>query len=277
MCRRCVVCGTYVASNSSVPYHYPKNKHEALIWKRSMGATDTCVNTIQKQCCVCIKHIPQFVELAQKQAALMMGKCQCAKDSNSRQSLSVLLLPGATLMPNCANAPETNGAPTDDLDGEEIVVNEFNVSDRGAIFPDLDETEVTVLRTPAENEENRKQRQDNAKEQCGDAANTSDCTDVLLLSRSRSDEQCDCDKEGQEDAAADTALCTEFNSNMERQPQQLPGCECERRVRYELGEVIKRQQERIYELEYQLCRQSDWQFTMHQKLNELYTEFGRME
>ncbi|XP_060650144.1 uncharacterized protein LOC132787232 [Drosophila nasuta] len=294
MCRRCVVCGKYVACNSADPYHYPKNKREALIWQRSMGANEICVETIQKQCCVCIKHIPQFVELAQKQAALITAKCEAqaiaAKQTKSRQSLNVLLLPGATLMPNCANAStieeKTNGTLEDQkssncfLDEDEIVVSEFNVSDRGTTFPDLDETEVTVLRTPVDNDEQLKQLPDD-NEQCGDtcgACTASDCTDVLLLSRSHSGETpCHCNEESPESAGAEMSLCPQMHLDMEHKLQTIPACECERKVRHELGEIIKRQQNRINELEYELCRQSDWQFTMYKKLNELYDVFGRLE
>ncbi|KAH8312649.1 hypothetical protein KR044_011983, partial [Drosophila immigrans] len=285
MCRRCVVCGKFVSCNHSMPYHYPKNRREAMIWQRSMGATETCADTIQKQCCVCIKHIPQFVELAQKQAALMAAKCEAeakaAKQRESRQSLNVLLLPGATLLPSCANAsekvPNDRNDETEDnlLDEDQIVVNEFKVADRGATFPDFDETEVTVVRTPAEHDEQQKPLPGD-NEQCGDTCNA-DCTDVLLLSRSRDGESpCQCAKESQGEAAEMT-LCPQMNCDMEQRLQQLPGCECERKVRFELGQIIQRQQNRIYELEYELCRQNDWRFAMYKKLNELYAEFGSLD
>ncbi|KAL7728570.1 hypothetical protein ACLKA6_012570 [Drosophila palustris] len=280
MCRRCVVCGKYAAeNNSSEPFHYPKNKREALIWQRSMGAFETCVDTIQEECCVCIRHIPQFVELAQKQAALMKAK---SAEQMERPSLSVLLLPGATLPPYCGRSEKTKDEDSKDqkedtLD-EDIIVKEFNVKDCGASFLDIDETEVTVLRTPVQNDEELKSNAD--IEQCGDSGNMTDCTDVLVLSRSQNNSvdtrtSCQCDL-----CAKKCPLASNYPSNPEINydfNQPSVGCECDRKARHELGEIIQRQQKRICELEFQLCRQSDWHFSMQQKLTELYSEFGRLE
>lgn len=284
MCRRCVVCGKYAADNDSEFYHYPKNKREALIWQRSMGAVETCVDTIQDQCCVCIKHIPQFVELAQKQAALMTAKSPDSSLMN-RPSLNVLLLPGATLPPYCGKSEETKNKEYKDQEDEkldeDIVVKEFNTNDCGANFPDIDETEVTVLRTPVQNDEELKNLQNNkAKgEQCGDSGNMADCTDVLLLSRSQKNSDvtrpsCECELCPQICPSANSCPHLEINYDLDELPG---GCECERKTRHELGEIIKQQQNRICELESQLCRQSDWHYSMQQKLNELYLEFDRLE
>ncbi|XP_034488865.1 uncharacterized protein LOC117792728 [Drosophila innubila] len=284
MCRRCVVCGKYAADNDCEFYHYPKNKREALIWQRSMGAFETCVDTIQEQCCVCIKHIPQFVELAQKQAALMTAK---SADQMNRPSLSVLLLPGATLPPYCGKSEETKSKESkdqeDDKLDEDIIVKEFRVKDCGANFPDIDETEVTVLRTPVQNDEElMKNMQSNKEsgEQCGDSGNMTDCTDVLLLSRSQKNFEdartsCQCDLSPKICPSANSCPShPEINYDFD---QPRVGCECERKIRNEMNEIIKHQQKRICELEYQLCRQNDWHFSMQQKLNELYSEFGRLE
>lgn len=206
-------------------------------------------------------------------------------DEMNRPSLNVLLLPGATLPPYCgksdkSGAKDSQGQAKEKLD-EDIIVKEFILKDCGANFPDIDETEVTVLRTPVQNDEELKslEKKKGDIEQCGDSENMTDCTDVLLLSRSQNysaDTSCQCE--------LCSKLCPPMSSSYPSSPetnyafsQPLVGCECERKARHELGEIIQRQQNRIYELEFQLCRQSDWHYSMQQKLNELYSEFGLLE
>lgn len=287
MSRRCVVCGIETAEDViDRVCHYPKNIKEARIWQQSMAAFGTSVESILKCCCVCIEHIPQFVERTQKQAALIKEKygkevhgTLAASPSPSRPSLHVLLLPGATLPPYCGKSiGAENGedqVKKDDALDEEIYVRESSYKDCGARFPDIDETQVTVLRTPTHNEEEL-QKLEKSNEECGDIGTLRNCTDVLLLGRSQNHptDKCPC--------KCEQCSKTKFA------PAELPGCpeplilpnqspcsaECESKMRQELSAIIKQQQQRIYELENMIARQDDWYMGLQQKIADLYSNFG---
>ncbi|XP_064545147.1 uncharacterized protein LOC135433114 [Drosophila montana] len=277
MSRRCVVCGMEIAEDViDHECHYPKNIKEARIWQQSMAAFETSVESILKCCCVCIEHIPQFVERTQKQAALIKDKY--GKEIHetltpgpcpSRPSLHVLLLPGATLPPYCGTCIDPENGEDQAEEDEEIYVRESCYKDCGASFPDIDETQVTVLRTPMHNDEELKKLEKSNKE-CGDIGTLRNCTDVLLLGRSQNHptDKCPC--------KCEQCSKTKFA------PVELPGCpdqspcsaECGSQMRQELSAIIKQQQERIYELENLISRQDDWYMSLQQKISDLYSDFG---
>ncbi|EDV92595.1 uncharacterized protein LOC6563657 [Drosophila grimshawi] len=284
MSRRCVVCGKESAENAPDGAHYhPRNKKEALIWQRSMGATDTSVEDIQKCCCVCIEHIPQFVVRAQEQASLNKDISKSEKNSHEAKSsknavhkfeirgpsLNVLLLPGAvTLPPHCekfnGKTSENDENQEDVCLDEEIYVKESSYANCCAILADMDETEVTVLQTPTHNDDDLRQEH-NAE--YGD----NNCTDVLVLGQRSSDkcpyrcEQC-----------SKMAYSPNDSAHI---PYNLPplGDENGTKIHKELSDVILRQQQRIYELEVLVGRQNNWQLSLQQKINELNAEFGRVD
>ncbi|KAH8420754.1 hypothetical protein KR222_004208, partial [Zaprionus bogoriensis] len=279
MCRRCVVCGKEATGKA---HHYPRNKNEALIWQRSMGAFDTSVETIQAYCCVCIKHIPKFVELVKQQAAE-----KAARDKLSRPSLNVLVLPGATLPPYCGNPKEieTKTNQDENLDAD-IIVRESNIKDSGASFPDIDEAELTVLHTPLTTADEDAPKSDKEEtEQCGDGGNQGTCTEVLLLGRSQDHPTdkcpCQCDQCTTAQGPPSEANCEQGQANGQGQALysasvSVSNCSCCCTDCRELCELIKRQQCRICQLEAQVSRQTKWHQSMQQKINELCEDFGSM-
>lgn len=261
MSRSCVVCGKKCSSKA---HHYPRNKSEALIWQRSMGAFDIPVDTIQAHCCVCIKHIPKFVELVKQQAAKTAGQ-----EKLSRSPLNVLVLPGATVSSCCSNSHilknETNIEENLDAD---IIVRESCIKDPVVTFPNMDKTEVTVCPTSTQNEE-KPQGNKNETEQCGDIGKQTDCTDVLLLGRSQNHSTIECSEKCKQ---CSQGICVP-GSAIPQIPEQ---CFYECKARDELCEIIKQQQDRIYQLEFQVSRQNEWHSTIQHKVCELYTHFDRV-
>ncbi|EDW15165.1 uncharacterized protein Dmoj_GI24666 [Drosophila mojavensis] len=259
MNRRCVVCGKEFANDAvDSAYHYPKNEKEAQIWQKSMGAFGTAVESIEKFCCVCIEHIPQFVERTQKEASLIKEQYKEDKwitPQLSRPSLQVLLLSGATLSP-CFDISKSgcNGQQEDGLD-EEIFVSESSYKDCGLPLPDIEVPEATVLSMHNEN-----MAKNNL--QC-DATNClCNCTDVLLLGRSQK-HPCKCEASPQKPQTENVMECS--------------GVECQCQMRLQMGGIIKQQQQRIVELESMICRQNEWYIALQQKMNELYADFGLIE
>lgn len=259
MNRRCIVCGKEFASDAvDSAYHYPKNEKEAQIWQKSMGAIGTAVESIEKSCCVCIEHIPQFVERTQKEASLIKEQYKGDKlitPQLNRPSLQVLLLSGATLSSCCDTSKSgTNGQQDDGLD-EEIFVSESSYKDCGLPLPDTEVTEATVLSMHNEN-----MAKNNL--QCGDIGCLCNCTDVLLLGRSQK-HPCKCEAFPQKPQTENVMECS--------------GVECECQMRLQMGGIIKQQQQRISELESMICRQNEWYITLQQKMNELYADFGLID
>ncbi|XP_017848801.1 uncharacterized protein LOC108604050 [Drosophila busckii] len=277
MSRRCVVCGNETVENPCPQvYHYPKTTKEAQIWQRSMGAFETNVECIKKYCCVCIDHIPQFVEMAKEQAALIEAKCKRAKEIS--RSVSVLLLPGAVMRPD---GVEKRAQQEDDcLDGE-IIILKSSLADAASSAAAIDLPEVTLLRTPVDNNEDSKNKNDknNVKKnemQCGDIGDN--CTDVLLLG---------CSKQPPPECPCKCKQCPKSNNPPQEsnycQPQSTDnsevtcGCSHERQIRQELGEIIRQQQCRICELECMLARQQDFHLTLQKKISNLYSLHGMKE
>ncbi|XP_017052016.1 uncharacterized protein LOC108095422 [Drosophila ficusphila] len=193
--RVCVICGEEPPlkdQQGNEAYAYPKTTEEARIWQASMAAKNCCLESIQKQCCVCVEHIPDFVKrakkigrrlknferekdqpLKEKATAEAAVGCQCPDKGEpglERPSVNVLLLNGASLPTYCGQ-----GQPCADLGSQpgkegnsevkktkrlnpkesdtEIFVQESEFKDTGGTFPDIDGTEVTRLRTPMQEEE----------------------------------------------------------------------------------------------------------------------------
>ncbi|XP_030376095.1 uncharacterized protein LOC115625244 [Scaptodrosophila lebanonensis] len=304
MRRRCVICGIEPPSDAcgKRTFHYPKTKKEARIWQRSLNAHNIPVDAIQKYCCVCIEHIPQFVQETQNQAAKFKCctgqtqnkngdlECCCERGPSaelpegfSKPAVNVLLMTGASLPSYCGKSCHSDekkkskvaiaGSETD------ICVLESNFSDGGAKFPDIDTTEFTVLRTPTQDDVAKKQEEEAAKDEC-----LRDCTDVLLLGRGRhpTDEcPCNCDhclKPQQEEAenCCKSVCCPPLPQPPPRQDHPPCGCECEQQVRYELNQIIEDQQARIRQLEDILNRQTTMHQTLQCKIDDLYSEFNRM-
>lgn len=235
MSRCCVVCGKRTLGKVQ---HYPRNKNEALIWQRSMGAFDLSVDTIQSHCCVCIKHIPKFLKLVKQHAAKRM-----AQDKLRRPSLNVLVLPGAkrSLFKQIENQKHIE----EQLDAD-IIVQESCIIDPGITFPDIGETEAA-------------QDGNRDTEQCGNIGNQPDSTDVLLLGRSQNyPGKCEqCVQNGASQSKSDDP--------------QIPWEQCNERD--QLREIIKQQQHRIYQLESQVSRQGEWHSAIQHKMSELYADF----
>lgn len=237
MSRCCVVCGKKTLGKVQ---HYPRNKNEALIWQRSMGAFDLSVDSIQSHCCVCIKHIPKFLKLVKQHAARRM-----APDKLRRPSLNVLVLPGARQKPY--KETENQKYIEEQLDSD-IIVQESCIIDSGVTFPDLGGNEAT-------------QDGNQDTEQCGDVGYQPDSTDVLLLGRNQNYpckcEQCVHHGTSQPDPDDPQTSCEQCN-------------ECDH-----LREIIKQQQHRIQELESQVSRQGEWHSAIQHKVIELYADFEK--
>lgn len=313
-------------------FAYPKTEEEARIWQASMAAKSCCLESIQNQCCVCVQHIPDFVKRARKIGRRQRNLerenelrreeraeeeaatgCQCPDDGEpgpERPSVNVLLLNGASLPTYCGKGQscvELRPLPSEDGDSElkitkrlnptdsdtEIFVQESEFKDTGGTFPDIDGTEVTVLRTPMQEEEqlqrHQHELQEAEQEQDPSVRRHRDsclpgCTDVLLLGRGHhpTDEcpcQCDqCSKPSglaKDEPCCQPECCPEEHKEYFTQPPC--GCECEQQVRRELTKVIKTQGKRIRELEDMLCRQNSVRTCLQRKLDELYCEFGRLD
>lgn len=263
MSRSCLVCGK---KTSCKAHHYPRNKSEALIWQRSIGAFDIPVDRIQAQCCVCIKHIPKFVEIVKQQAANKAGQ-----DKLHRTPLNVLVLPGAPLPSCCGNSQvfENLGNIDENLDSD-IVVRESYIKDAGITCPNIDKTEVPVCLKPIQVEEKPLDNK-NETEQCGNVENQTDCMDVLLLGRSQ--------YHSTNEYPEKSKQCNQGTSEPEPGNPQIPykQCDYEGKARDELCEIIKQQQDRILQLEYQMSRQNEWHSTIQHKVGELYADFERVD
>ncbi|TDG45704.1 hypothetical protein AWZ03_007842 [Drosophila navojoa] len=256
MNRRCVTCGKEFANDAvDSTYHYPKNEKEAQIWQKSMGTFDTAVESIEKCCCVCIEHIPQFVERTQKEASLIKEQY---KGDNwimpkiKRPSLQVLLLSGASLSPCFGISKSGSNEQQDDGLDEEIFVSESSYKDCGIPLPDIEATEATVLPMHNENMANNNLR-------CGDIDCLCNCTDVLLLGRSQN-HPCKCEASPQK---------PQTENFMEGSDVE---CQCQ--MHLQMGGIIEQQQQRIFELESMICRQNEWYIALQQKMYELYADFG---
>ncbi|KAH8301165.1 hypothetical protein KR018_004628, partial [Drosophila ironensis] len=332
MPRRCVICGVEPPEKDArgkEAYAFPKDADEAAIWQASMGAKGCCVESIQAQCCVCVPHIPEFVKRAKRIGRRLRNLerekerkrneglgpgCQCP-DGNEpgmdRPSVNVLLLNGASLPTYCGKGQsviDLHQSPDEDGDSEtrlkvvtpkesdtEIFVQESGFVDTGGTFPDIDGTELTVLPTPTQEDEQletlQKELQHEAAESKEDSTNRvrrnvcmPGCTDVLLLGRGRhSTDECPCkceqcsrpDKQPEEGKSCCNPPCC-ANSEPAYFTQPPCGCECERQVRRELGRVIKTQSQRIKELEEILCKQTNLRTNLQRRLDQLYCEFGRL-
>nr|XP_017006087.2 uncharacterized protein LOC108063483 [Drosophila takahashii] len=328
--RKCVICGEEPPAKDAKgnePYAYPKTEEEARIWQASMAAQNCCVESIQNQCCVCVEHIPDFVKRAKKIGKRLRNierekeqlraereeeaaGCQCPDDGEpgpERASVNVLLLNGASLPTYCGKGQSCvnlRPLPSEEGDSElritkrlnntdsdtEIFVQESEFKDTGGTFPDIDGTEVTVLRTPMQEEEQLQQLQEEAEqEQDPSVRRRRDsclpgCTDVLLLGRGpHPTDECPCQCEQcskpsgppKEEPCCQPECCPETHQEYFTQPPC--GCECEQQVRRELTKVIKTQGKRIRELEETLCRQNNLRNCLQRKLDELYCEFGRLD
>ncbi|XP_017080046.1 uncharacterized protein LOC108113846 [Drosophila eugracilis] len=311
---------------------YPKTEEEARIWQASMAATNCCLESIQNQCCVCVEHIPDFVKRAKKigrklrnlerdkqrqreektEADAPRG-CQCPDEGEpgpDRPSVNVLLLNGASLPTYCGKGQSCvnlKQLPSADGDSElkitkrlesndsdtEIFVQESEFKDTGGTFPDIDGTEVTVLRTPTQEEEQLKeiqkdmqdaeQEQDPSVRRCRNSC-LPGCTDVLLLGRGHhpTDEcPCKCEQCTKPSGSPTDEPCCQPeccpDNHQEYFTQPPCGCECEQQVRRELTKVIKTQRKKIQELEGMLCRQNNLRNCLQRKLDDLYCEFGRLD
>uniref|UniRef100_A0A6P4FGQ3 Uncharacterized protein LOC108051013 n=1 Tax=Drosophila rhopaloa TaxID=1041015 RepID=A0A6P4FGQ3_DRORH len=313
-------------------YAYPKTSDEARIWQASMMAKNCCLESIQNQCCVCVEHIPDFVKRAKKigrrlktlerekqkrleeeAAAEEALGCHCPDDGQpgpDRPSVNVLLLNGASLPTYCGQGQSCvnlRPLPSEEGDSEmrvtkwlnpkesdtEIFVQESEFKDTGGTFPDIDGTEVTMLRAPMQEEEQLEQLQ----HELNDAEQEEDpsarrrrnscmpgCTDVLLLGRGHhptDDCPCKCEQCTKPSGLPEKEPCCQPECCPESEPNyfsQPPcGCECEQQVRRELTKVIKTQGQRIRELEELLCRQNNVRNCLQRKLDELYCEFGRLD
>lgn len=190
--RRCVICGEEPPAKDAKgneAYAYPKTEEEARIWQSSMAAKNCCLESIQNQCCVCVEHIPDFVKRAKKIGKRLRhlerekekrrhekkdGEgCKCPDDGKpgrERPSVNVLLLNGASLPTYCGKGQscvDLRPLPAEEGDSElkitkrldskesdtEVFVQESEFKDTGSNFPDIDGTEVTVLRTPMQEDE----------------------------------------------------------------------------------------------------------------------------
>ncbi|SPP76435.1 uncharacterized protein LOC117579073 [Drosophila guanche] len=243
--------------------------------------------------------------------------CECPdQDPPQCPAVNVLLINGASLPSYCGKGQscveikeepgENDGgvagpaprrsAPKlynpDDSDTE-IFVQESLFEDIGASFPDIDETEVTVLRTPVQEDEKiEKIRQRSSTDVKGRKRNGDcavcmpGCTDVLVLGRgAHPTDACPCKCEqctkqptvGLQETDEDCCnppCCPDTQEHYEQPPC---GCECEQQVRRVLGKVIKTQKQRIKELESMLCKQNNLHTTLQRKVDELYCEFGRLD
>ncbi|EDW94391.1 uncharacterized protein LOC6533988 [Drosophila yakuba] len=331
--RRCVICGEEPPAKDAQgndAYAYPKTEEEARIWQSSMAAKNCCLESIQNQCCVCVQHIPDFVKRAKKVGRRLRNEerekekrrkereggegCQCPDDGQpgpERPSVNVLLLNGASLPTYCGKGQSTvdlKPQPADEGDSElkitkkldskesdtEIFVQESEFKDTGRNFPDIDGTEVTVLRTPMQEdeqlEEDMQALQDAEQEQDPSVRQRRNnclpgCTDVLLLGRGpHSSDECPCKCEQctkpssvpqDDEPCCQPECCPKTHTEYFTQPPC--GCECEQQVRRELTKVIKTQGQRIRELEEMLCRQNNLRNCLQRKLDELYCEFGRLD
>ncbi|XP_023176153.2 uncharacterized protein LOC111602988 [Drosophila hydei] len=249
MSRRCVVCGKEFASDAiDSACHYPKNQKEAQIWQKSLGTFASSVESIAKYCCVCIEHIPQFVERTQKEASLIKDQCNQKNWKTpplNRPSLQVLLLSGATLSP-CFDTSKSgdNDQKEDSLD-EEIFVRESEYKDCGLPMLNIEDTKVKT------------------SQECGDIGSLCNCTDVLLLGRSQPvTHPCKCEACSPKPHIQNVDQCSSV--------------ECKCQMRLQMGGIIQKQQQRISELETMLCRQNEWYMTLQHKMNELYADFGRL-
>ncbi|XP_022216991.2 uncharacterized protein LOC111070625 [Drosophila obscura] len=336
--RRCVICGMEprreVDAKGNERYTYPKTAQEARIWQQSMGAKDVCVESIQQQCCVCVEHIPDFVQrskrISKKQRAAERAEevrrrkhgeattdaCECPNMDPPRcPAVNVLVINGASLPSYCGKGQsclEIKAEEAGEEDGDvrrsltkrfnpddsdtEIFVQESEFQDIGATFPDIDGTEVTVLRTPVQEDEQiqkvrkRSTTDSNGKETtegCVDRQPTCmpGCTDVLVLARGSHPTDvcpCKCDQCTKqptaglkdEDECCNPPCCPETQEHFDQPPC---GCECEQQVRRVLGKVIKTQKQRISELETMLCKQNNLHTALQRKVDELYCEFGRLD
>ncbi|EDV51657.1 uncharacterized protein LOC6545292 [Drosophila erecta] len=330
--RRCVICGEEPPAKDAQgndAYAYPKTEEEARIWQSSMAAKNCCLESIQNQCCVCVEHIPDFVKRAKKigkqlrnlereKEKLRQEKenseaCKCPDDGQpgpERPSVNVLLLNGASLPTYCGKGQscvDLKPHPAEEGDSQlkitkklepkesdtEIFVQESEFKDTGRNFPDIDGTEVTVLRTPTQEdeqlEEDMQALQDAEQEQDPSVRQRRHnclpgCTDVLLLGRGHhpSDEcPCQCEQCSKPSGLPQDGPCCQpeccAKSHTEYFTQPPCGCECEQQVRRELTKVIKTQGQRIRELEEMLCRQNNLRNCLQRKLDELYCEFGRLD
>lgn len=201
--RRCVICGGKPPekdAEGNEAYAYPKTEEEARIWQISMQAKGCCVESIQQECCVCVEHIPDFVRRAKmigsrlsaqerkkalRKVASASDACKCPDDGppgKERPSVGVLLLNGASLPTYCATGQSCvnmRQLPAEEGDGEakvtkrinttdsntEIFVLESGFQDTGGKFPDIDGTEVTLLRTPMQEEEELQRLQQELQQQ----------------------------------------------------------------------------------------------------------------
>ncbi|KAH8305779.1 hypothetical protein KR059_010630, partial [Drosophila kikkawai] len=341
--RRCVICGERPPvkdAQGNNAYAYPKNEEEARIWQASMAAKDCCVHSIQKECCVCVEHIPDFVSRAKaignelsaqekkrKEAKLAAAKekekekgeaadecVQCPDigepaEDREKPTVSVLLLNGSSLPTYCAEGKgscvDSRPAEKGDCKGgqtkriktkeskTEIYVQESAFQDSGGKCPDIDGTEVTLMRAPTQEEDELKRLQEELLEgQKPDedyncrrrSCCLPGCTDVLLLGRGQHETDvcpCKCEQCSKPCGNPDPEPCCQPECCPKSEPvysDQPPcGCECEQQVRRELGKVIETQAQRILELEELLCRQNSRRNCLQRKLDELYCEFGRLD
>ncbi|XP_017100305.2 uncharacterized protein [Drosophila bipectinata] len=331
--RRCVICGEEPPEKDhkgNEAYAFPKDEDEARIWQASMGAKGCCVESIQQQCCVCVQHIPEFVKRAKRVGrrirnlernkekrreelmALAGAGCKCPDGDTpgpDRPTVNVLLLNGASLPTYCGKGQTAeNVCQAPDADGDsgmklkrvnaqdsdtEIFVQESGFLDTGGSFPDIDGTEMTVMRAPTQDDEeleifHKDCLAEEEKHGKGLRARRNicmpGCTDVLLLARGRhaTDEcPCKCEQCSKPSNLPDDGECCDPPCCPDTQPEyytQPPcGCECEQQVRRELGRVIKTQTQRIRELESRLCRQNNMRSCLQRKLDELYCEFGKLD
>ncbi|XP_068148908.1 uncharacterized protein [Drosophila tropicalis] len=279
-----------------------------------------------KQCAKFKANEEADAELRAKlQSDAEVDLCQCpdkGMDLN-RPSVNVLLLPGATLpsyfgkafAKNCDGDNNNNGNGNEGDGGDEqswkgnhktqdgvdkrdsesdteIFVLESDFKDNGATFPDIDETEVTVLRTPTQEDHELNLLAEECEEEEESCLGRTEmcltgCTDVLLLGRGLHSTDvcpCECDQCTKKPTAAldDENNCCNPPCCPDPPPpeyfDQPPcGCECEQQVRRELGRVIKKQKNRIRELEELLCRQHKLHHCLQTKVDELYCEFGRVD
>nr|AGV77156.1 FI21286p1 [Drosophila melanogaster] len=330
--RRCVICGEEPPAKDAKgneAYAYPKTEEEARIWQSSMAAKNCCLESIQNQCCVCVEHIPDFVKRAKKIGKRLRhlerekekrrhekkdGEgCKCPDDGKpgrERPSVNVLLLNGASLPTYCGKGQscvDLRPLPAEEGDSElkitkrldskesdtEVFVQESEFKDTGSNFPDIDGTEVTVLRTPMQEDEQLEEEmqalQEAEQEQDPSVRRRRNnclpgCTDVLLLGRGHhTTDECPCKCEQcskpsglpQDEPGCYPECCPKSHTDYFTQPPC--GCECEQQVRRELTKVIKTQGQRIRELEEILCRQNNLRNCLQRKLDELYCEFGRLD
>ncbi|KAI8041333.1 hypothetical protein M5D96_005590 [Drosophila gunungcola] len=312
--RRCVICGEEPPAKDAKgneAYAYPKTAEEARIWQASMAAKNCCLESIQNQCCVsgqedwpAVKTLEREKEkrMDERAAAEAAMGCQCPDDGQpgpERPTVNVLLLNGASLPTYCGKAAEgdsevklTKWLNPKDSDTE-IFVQESEFKDTGGTFPDIDGTEVTMLRAPMQEEEKlehlQQEQQEADQEQDPSVRRRRNsclpgCTDVLLLGRGHhpTDEcPCQCEQCTRPSGLPEDEPCCQPECCPEPEPiyhtQPPCGCECEQQVRRELTKVIKTQGRRIHELEEILCRQNNLRNCLQRKLDELYCEFGRLD